>query len=787
MRKSVKLITEEFLKISNFKLKGLIMCFLLVLFFSITALSTPFQLGSNSTVVWNTSNPPPMNGPSGMDYRDGIFITENSTLTIEGLTLAMKLASHIVVVNGSSLVVENVGAVRSLITIVGGARIVTNNGGTITFTESDFRPNFDQSIGSSEFTIEGTGSSFNLNSGSTFKFTGDLGIGGYLIRNGGSFNVTNSSVTASTIGLVNTFEINSGGTVTFDDSYFLYNNGSFLNSFLLEVIGSGILDVKNGSTIEGFGIVCLGSSTEEQYLQFPDPTSLNNKVNYEGTLNPIQPKVLLSNSTLKNTQRDNMLVSSNGGVIKVNNCVFQNVDVEKYCIIIQPYRSPSKPDVNACRIMESTFIWDNNVTAKGTFVGGYGIKLDEVSGVLIGGCTFTNVSNIPGSTFRGVGIEAYSSITGSNGGVDFGIAHSGDVFCQNTSELNCFDICNYNIAGPTTGGRNKFNQLDVGIQSITQSNAEYHTNIAIKFCDFTNNRKDIILKNGVAQILIQDNTFTGNRTTLMNNNQDITSTTEIKNIECVSTYPFNILNNIFNFTGTHISYINIIDPTHISYKSKIRGNKITNTSSTTIASNIVNGLFFSGLSNSTNLQIHCNEFYNLGSDIFIGTSGGFPDLKINLEAVKNQFSDILVGRLRINGGTFDYKMKTGLPINDQYNPQGYTTPNVTFSTNNERNCDLSCADLESDIVSINKIQLNESNLVLFPNPTNNSTNIEIYSGYIHEIQVFNANGKLVNRIKLETGKSNYNMDCSNFPAGLFNITIIDNDNNQFHKKLAIYK
>ena len=734
---------------------------------------TPVTITTSTT--WTTSTPLPMGPFPAPDYRDGIHVDGvGAELTIVGLTLTLNNNRNLIALHGGVL---NLHSSTTIIIASGGG--VSADDGSIEFDDSHINANlatlFVGNSGPSSIiftnnstaTITGTGTDFIVEGGLLRISNSDVSIGyltkDFIVRQGGQFSIESNS----TLTMVSAIKVSEGSLLDVSSSTLTGGTGTWEGIWV-----TGI------ST--GLG---LSKTVYEQYLIFPDPNVLNDFSAWDGVLNVSQTKVILDDADIINANIG--VYSLDGGIIRTTGGEFLNCDVG---IGITPYRSPSKPNVNACKMMSTTFKWNGNPS--GSTSGGIGIYMEEVSGVNIGGCTFTNL-NTSNYCDRGIGIKSLSTVTGGNGGTDFGIAHSGNVWCKNTSELNCFDNCYAGTPNPTTGFRNVFNQLSKGIwHAPGLINTTYYAKTIIKFCDFTNNIEDIKIEGG-NYTLIQDNTFTSDRTTLNGIFGGITipcytSTTLLANIYTRYTYPVLVINNDFSYTGTKMRHVSVNYPLS-GGKAKIRNNIFTNSNSSTIASDEVDGLHFTGIGTTKTIEIHCNEFNNLGKDIYV-ESGDLPDLWFSSEnkAVKNKFSDVLTSRLRIDGGLFKYYRGSSLP--SLYNPENYSSGGIRYGERDERNCDITCTELKDDaLASVFSLSKGNNSFTMFPNPAGRSATLSIANGYFKSIRVIELDGKLIKEMTTDKQKlTDYEIDLSELSAGVYTIIAIDNKSNTIAQKLIKY-
>ncbi|SDS28918.1 Por secretion system C-terminal sorting domain-containing protein [Polaribacter sp. KT25b] len=76
-------------------------------------------------------------------------------------------------------------------------------------------------------------------------------------------------------------------------------------------------------------------------------------------------------------------------------------------------------------------------------------------------------------------------------------------------------------------------------------------------------------------------------------------------------------------------------------------------------------------------------------------------------------------------------------------------------------------------------------ITLYPNPTNSQLNIKISKRNISQVQIFSVNGKKVFETKIDTQKSEINMDVSKLAKGAYFVLISDNNNSKTSKTVII--
>jgi hypothetical protein len=96
----------------------------------------------------------------------------------------------------------------------------------------------------------------------------------------------------------------------------------------------------------------------------------------------------------------------------------------------------------------------------------------------------------------------------------------------------------------------------------------------------------------------------------------------------------------------------------------------------------------------------------------------------------------------------------------------------------ERDTELSV----SNCTSINEEKLQENNVTIFPNPTNNFTTIQLSSKEKYSFQLYDMAGKLLS-VQNCSNTSSYILNIENFAEGIYFLKITGNDNSTITKKI----
>lgn len=104
---------------------------------------------------------------------------------------------------------------------------------------------------------------------------------------------------------------------------------------------------------------------------------------------------------------------------------------------------------------------------------------------------------------------------------------------------------------------------------------------------------------------------------------------------------------------------------------------------------------------------------------------------------------------------------------------------MSYDKNGNRNyykiydCGKDMRDYANDIVEIDVCEKNETEMLVYPNPTNGKFIIENGDDMEYEMSLYDNKGVLINSKKII---GNVNVDITNNPAGAYLLRIIGNDN-----------
>lgn len=454
-----------------------------------------------------------------------------------------------------------------------------------------------------------------------------------------------------------------------------------------------------GGGIYAFGDMPLvpGASLPEQYTTFPDPTIQNNIAAWEGVINdcngcgnPFDKQSYVYTENVEISHAKVGIESYWGAIIRSQNTNFYNNETSVY---IQDYASTLQPLVNACYFMDCNFKWDksNPNFNQNDLIG---IRMNNVSGVNIGGCSFTYDERDPFDDMvpycvneRGKGISSYNSI--------YAVSTSGNTFCFD--DMGCLKNC---YSG-NMGNGSSFTNLSVGVNFLAGAGHGY----VITNSTFNNNHKGISATQNHSSLYgslkVFDNQFYGDRSFLDLIFEDDLGDCYTNNFLIEDVYSnkmiFEAYRNNFSFNGDNNNHIN-----SVTSRGRIMSNHFYNLESTTTAADNVTGVNVVG--NNSNMIINCNTFTDMGTDIKINHGatvknpmhGKDPSL-----AASNIFSDPLSGRYRIDNhssnSSITYKY-TGLNQinNSQFPGNSPNSNNITTTQESSFDCNLVCEELISD-------------------------------------------------------------------------------------------
>jgi hypothetical protein len=258
-----------------------------------------------------------------------------------------------------------------------------------------------------------------------------------------STSATHSSqITGSEAGII----IQTGVTLTIDGGLWKFNETKKIElqkGAHLIVQNSARLE-KNTSADHWQGIEALGDYTLDQYEPNGKPSkTLNNVTAWEGVIEDLQTSVIIGlDCKISNAQIG--VYSKEGAIVRARSAEFIDNEVGIY---LNSFKAWGHPDINASYMMDCDFIW-NTLNSEFNNNNLCGIYVNNISGLNIGGCTFTNnyatVSN-SNYLYRGIGISInYSTVY---------INQSGDSWCED--DKGCLQNCH--TITSTKG--NEFNKL----------------------------------------------------------------------------------------------------------------------------------------------------------------------------------------------------------------------------------------------------------------------------------------------------------------------------------------
>ncbi|MDP2174887.1 MAG: T9SS type A sorting domain-containing protein [Bacteroidota bacterium] len=571
-------------------------------------------------------------------------------------------------------------------------------------------------------------------------------------------------------------QVFSGATLTIENLTLLFTDNAFFSIF-----PGGHVIIKSctlTSNTNWQGIDVEGYSNLEQFSTFPNPGIFNNINTFEGVLNNNQTSLIIENSSIQFSNY--AFHSTNGGIVRVRNSEFGNIAYHygKF----DPYLSNIAPFVNASYIIDSDLYGEANFQSF--------IKINGNNGIYLGGISISNSNDDYRLCNRGVGIECINS--------NIVISTGGNVFCKETGGLACDTfLC---------GGRstNEFDRLSNAIVFKKEpifNTAGIQTNVNTSYKTIIRNS---IFSDCMNSITLDDYSYSRIFKCEFNNSA-------ATNIESYRQYPLSAschniddiidINIIGNTRGIKIienlfEYNSFSDPNlpndeytrgiiHINvdgnddWKSHIHNNRFLNTSSNNnINSDMVTAIKVNG---TTNYEITCNEFDNIGSCIYIvsgkiNSQQGSPQ-----ETANNTFPTQLSGRFRLNnlnGQPITYFHTSNSPNpNNIKDPltTGYTSLQMKLNYNigvfKETQCIMTCAKFLTKIEKIDGV----NSIKIYPNPTNDF--LIINSNKDDIISIYDLMGRLISHFNVLENEDMI-INLSNYNKGIY---IIRNQNNSINK------
>jgi hypothetical protein len=544
------------------------------------------------------------------------------------------------------------------------------------------------------------------------------------------------------------------------------------------------------------GILVQGSPNEEQYDEFPNPNITNDFNSFNGVLNPMQTSLIVDRSYIDNAIL--AIESKDGGIIRViNNSKLENC---LEFIKIGQYKSTSRPEANACCVINSKLIWNSNynITEFYGLDGRAMLRLNDVSGVLIGGTVFDNQFNKI-SCDRGIAIHARGS--------DFKVTEGGEVFCDG-SDMGCTSICNVTIPGITRSKFNNFTNAITAWPSSLNAGANVWPKVSIRYSDFQNNLYGISIDGG-AGVRIDNNTFrssTQSLNTYFNVLENIGCSTSsnqaVVDIEIgVDARDFKIYSNTFEYDGYYVTS-NSRAVNHIVLKpfndfgGLIKANTFYNSSTHDCLG--YEAVAILAFCRNRSLELLCNEFTNYGIDIELDPPAGAAIIKevqmnpIEVSAGNKFYSSKKAGRYRIHNRPAN-QITYYCDLSDQYEDPysfgddrtttGIKKLQVNLLKEDGSDCKLTCEDY---LTSINKISINPSNLMLFPQPANTHLMIQTsgLSTQFQSYEVFDCMGQSIGKGIINT-LEDFELNTTLYANGMYYITFYNGFNQTLSSKFIV--
>lgn len=546
------------------------------------------------------------------------------------------------------------------------------------------------------------------------------------------------------------------------------------------------------------GIRVIGNNLLDQYLTFPDPTILNNTTAWEGVLNSTMPRVEILNNTII-THAQIGVFSEAGGIVRAKDSKFLDNAIG---IKISMYEHPDKivgtqlingEFINACQIFNSIFEW----TKDNPNINNYfkkGIYLEDVNGIAVGVCYFANNHKDINNDFvpycyhlRGTGMyAANASLLATT---------SGNSFCYDN--MGCLKNCE----GGNSGTGNTFENLTYGV--VSTGGRRRSTSCVITNSTFNNNfnsiNAELFPSSDYSTLRVIDNSFSGDRSvleTLIIDDDGLCglgfSDIHVTDISVKNAVSSDIYNNIFYYNGINITHILIDDIG--TYTPRIINNTFTNSNSATIASDNVFGVRVIG--SNPKLIVSCNIFTDMGTDIKIheGATVKSPMSDKKGNAAYNTFSDILLGRLRIdNSGNsnIEYLVENKVSFDNFHPFSSPTSINVTADEDNNperdpEDCQLTCSELVTDnFLSVYSHNTKLIKYNLYPNPATGLITFESENEFVNNYSVYSVTGKIVT--SWQAMGQIFAFDTDNYASGIYYISIHFENGSQLNLKFIVQK
>lgn len=422
------------------------------------------------------------------------------------------------------------------------------------------------------------------------------------------------------------------------------------------------------------------------------------------------------------------------------------------------------------------------------------MKLNNVNGINIGGCTFTTTYT-GAQCDRGTGIFSYLST--------YAVSQGGNSFCEGTAaqiSANVTPKCltNCMLSGSTNGC--VFSNLDTAISFIGDQNNMEKGTLNVRFSTFTNNLLGIVAQYG-RNFRIDNNKFNGNTLAMFDDGSGLSifggclayGAPKIDILMYEST-GYKIYKNEFEFDGNITVSGNQHGVNHIlidgfdPYSSTIKWNKFKSFINSNINSSIVSGIIVDGL--NPHLMITCNEFVDMGVDILVkGSSSihGNQENPTNLNAY-NKFSSLLLNRERLNNiasGSFINYTYDGV-LSSIYDPLTLGVTRVNPASGETPNCSIT--NCEGYLVKIEVLNKEKPIFNLYPNPATNKINIfsnMIQMSLIRKLEIYNVEGKLILTKSYSDFETEYSIDLIDFHTGLYVLKMTDVNNLTYCEKFLI--
>ncbi len=520
------------------------------------------------------------------------------------------------------------------------------------------------------------------------------------------------------------------------------------------------LTCKNTSTDNIWGgIIAGGVSTINAYSTEPDPQVENDATKWSGVLNTSQTFVELKTGTIIDNAQIGVHATG-GATVRARKTTFTDNAIG---IKFDAYTR-----TDASFVMDCDFNWTKNNVTNFTGIQKVHIDISNVKGINIGGSNFSSTMPISCPEIRGIGIRST--------GAAFTVGKSGDrLEVGGDDTVNCPENT---YTTPSLSKRCIFSQLYKGI--LFQSGLAINHSFVVRQSTFNHNYNAIetasssntkIYKCRFSSTRSILNSIFANTGTTSCSFESYSGTETMIDIFFNDAQTYEVFDNTFDFVGSNVNHIQA--RSRNLNKCRLQQNVFTNSLSTTIATANVIGIHV--IDKNSFLEIYCNTFNNMGTDIKIDAGATVINpLGSSGRPAMNVFSALVTGRVRIDNSvpnTFiDYWFLTGI-LAVSHNPNAPSVGVTDHGTTkiNEIVCDLKCGDFYTGINDFNL----ESLVSIFPVPTSEVLNISTDLNVLKSIKIYNQLGQIVYSFSKSEFIKSHQIDVSAFNSGIYYV-ILDN-------------